>query len=85
MFFFYLIKRHAVKTYGEVEMWLHASLTPVHVGGNLLSLAPAALPPGEVACYVGRNQIRSECFGEEKFSMHVPGFEPPFFGLPVVV
>jgi hypothetical protein len=66
-------------------MWLHASLTSVHVGGNLLSLAPAPLPRGEFARYAGRNQIRSECFGEEKFSMHVPAFEPPFSGRPVVV
>ena len=68
-----------------METWLHVSLTTVHAGGNLLSLAPAALPPGEVACYVGRTHSRSECFGEEKFSMDVPGFEPPFFGRPVVV
>lgn len=66
-------------------MWLYASLTSVHVGGNLLSLASAALPRGEVACYVGRNQSRSECFGEEIFSMHVPVFEPPFFGRPAAV
>jgi len=34
-FFFGLIKRHAVKSFEEGEMWLHASLTSVHVGGNL--------------------------------------------------
>jgi hypothetical protein len=47
---FGLIQRHAVKTYGEVEMCLDVSLTSVHVGVSCYCYAPTALPPGGVAC-----------------------------------
>jgi hypothetical protein len=42
-----LTKHHAMKTYGEVEVWLHTFLTSALVEGEWSASRPTRFTPGE--------------------------------------
>jgi hypothetical protein len=66
-----LTKHHAMKAYGEVKVWLHASLTSATDGGEWSASRPCRLHPRKEPRYpldrrLGGPQSRYECGGGEK-------------------
>jgi hypothetical protein len=81
-----LLKRHVMKAYGRVGIYIHVFLTSELDGGAWQLHAPATLPPRKQPprCPLDRTMDRPECrsgsCGEEINLLSLPRFAPRFLG-----